>query len=158
MCSTQTNLWSLSGDFNHRYREVHRTKLFVPGGTTFSIPLKYIDVMRPEEQASTTLPKNTLRDSWIDERERKSCSQRSMERPVSKSRGPGLQKINPHKPNKLHDLPRSGLRTGPHCQRSKNKNRLQPGPDCKNLIEKEESSTFHSKRLPQGDLRSSSKT
>ena len=42
-----THLCNTSDDFILCHHDVHRTKLYVPDETTFSIPLKYVDAMMP---------------------------------------------------------------------------------------------------------------
>ena len=57
-----------SGDFMFLHLEAHRTKLYVSGDTTFSMPLTYDDVMRQTRTFIENASEDTLNDCWDDER------------------------------------------------------------------------------------------
>ena len=57
---TVKTFWSRSGGFIYRHHELHRRKQYIADETTFTIPLKCVNVWGEREQSSTTLP-NTRR-------------------------------------------------------------------------------------------------
>ena len=96
-------VWSMSGDFICRHHEVHRSKLYISGGRTFSIP-------GSQRNGTTPFPiflriKRPAGYKWCDGRPTKAQTT-----------------TPPDKTPKIpHYLIRCGRRTGPEYQRNENK-------------------------------------
>ena len=71
---------------------MHLTQLYIPDETTFSIPFKFVDVVRQTRKSTDNAFERTLKDYWNDDG-KKSCSQRNgLEHMVSEWQGLSSQK------------------------------------------------------------------
>ena len=58
------SLWSVSGDFFQRHREVSRLKLFVPKDETCLLPVICVGVTRQTQTSTDKTSEHTLNDYW----------------------------------------------------------------------------------------------
>ena len=135
--------------FTYRHHEAHRTKLYIPDATIFSIPMKYVHVMKQTTASIDNASDHTLNDSRKDE-SKVLLSEKWIGTTRFQTLMIQLLEGDPQKSQIPHDTIRSGSRNGPDYPRITDKRTIEAWDEeklrfARSLPKNEESSTSHPK-------------